>query len=92
MNRRTFLTAGAAAPAIVPFHAFGANDRIRVGFIGVGGRGRWLLDYFPQDVPQAEVVAVSDCFLPRCYGKDRAAPHPQMERWAKYQDYRSMLD
>ena len=95
MNRRQLLTSAAALPAFVPSRAFGANDRIQVGFIGVGGRGRWLLDYFPADTPQAEVVAVADCYLPRCYGKDpnrKAPPHPQMERWAKYQDYREMLD
>ena len=96
MNRRNFLTSTAITiPSIIPSRAFGANDRIQVGFIGVGGRARWLLDYFPADVPQAEVVAVADCYLPRCYGKDPArkgAPHPQMERWAKYQDYREMFD
>src|SRR3974377_880222 len=95
MTRRQLLTTAAAVPAFVPSRAFGANDRIQVGFIGVGGRGRWLLDYFPDSTPQAEVVAVSDCYLPRCYGKDpnsKAAPHPQMERWAKYQDYREMFD
>jgi predicted dehydrogenase len=96
MNRRQFLSSSAAAlPMIVPSRAFGANDRIQVGFIGVGGRGRFLLDYFPEYVPQAEVIAVTDCYLPRCYGKDpnsKAAPHPLMDRWAKYQDYREMLE
>jgi predicted dehydrogenase len=38
---------------------------------------------------------VADCYLPRCHGKDpssRAAPHPLTDRWAKYQDYRRMLE
>jgi predicted dehydrogenase len=100
VNRRTFVAA-AGFPVIVPSSVFGKpgkpgpNDRIQVGFVGVGGRGRFLLDYFPRDVPAAEVVAVSDCYLPRCYGKDpnrRGEPHPDTEKWAKYQDYRRMFD
>lgn len=94
MNRRQFLAAGAVA-SWAGSRALGANDRIRVGFIGVGGRGRFLLDYFPADTPGVEVTAVSDCYLPRCYGKDpasKSAPHPLMDRWAKYQDYRRMLE
>lgn len=95
MNRRQFLAAGAVASSWAGSRALGANDRIRVGFIGVGGRGRFLLDYFPADTPGVEVTAVSDCYLPRCYGKDpasKSAPHPLMDRWAKYQDYRRMLE
>jgi predicted dehydrogenase len=95
MNRRVFFATASSSPLILPRRVFGANDRIQVGFIGVGGRGRWLLDYFPADTPQAEVVAVADCYLPRCYGKDplrKDTPHPDLERWSKYQDYRKMLD
>src|SRR5574338_206883 len=95
MNRRAFLTAAGSAPLIVPRRAFGANDRIQVGFIGAGGRGRWLLNYFPADTPQAEVVALADCYLPRCYWKDpgrKEVPHADVERWSKYQDYRKMFD
>jgi predicted dehydrogenase len=86
MNRRDFLY-------IVPAGVFGrpgkpgANDRIRVGFIGQGGRARWLMGY---DLPGAEIVAVADCFLPRCY--EAAKQHPQGERWTKYQDYRRMIE
>ncbi len=42
-SRRSFVKASAAsaiaAPMIVPKSAFGANDKITVGFIGVGSRG-----------------------------------------------------
>lgn len=50
-NRRSFLKRGAlasatalVAPTIIPSSAFGANDRITVGYVGVGGRGFNNLD------------------------------------------------
>lgn len=103
MNRRDLLRAAVAGslPCIIPSQVLGkpgrpgANERIKLGFIGLGGRARWLMQHMPADLPQAEIVAVADCYLPRCYGKDpaqRGAPHPGMERWAKYQDYRRMFD
>jgi len=66
----------------------GPNDRIQVGFIGLGGRGRWILK--DEALPGAEVVAVADCFLPRL---DEAAKQvPGGERWKKYQHYQEMLE
>jgi predicted dehydrogenase len=68
INRRTFTKAGAAAtlglvaaqagPAIAA-RPLGANDRIRLGFIGVANRGGQLLDAFltHKDI---EVVALCD--------------------------------
>ena len=85
MKRRTFLGA-AAAPALA--RAVGANDRIRLGFIGLGGRARWLITN--EEYPGAEIVAVADCFLPRCY--EAAKLREAGERWGKYQDYRRMFD
>jgi hypothetical protein len=38
MYRRSFFKA--AVPLVVPSRIFGANDRIRLGFIGLGGRAR----------------------------------------------------
>src|SRR5215471_12757930 len=86
MKRRDFVFMGPAAlfgRTITP----GANDRIRVGFIGAGGRGRWLMGY---ELPGAEIVAVADCFLPRCL--EAAKKHPRGERWTTYQDHRRMLE
>ena len=34
-----------------------------MGFIGLGGRARWILKN--EALPGAEVVAIADCFLPR---------------------------
>src|SRR5436305_250107 len=100
MNRRQFLrdSTGAAAaiafPAIAPGHAFagpgrpGANDRIRLGFIGLGGRAKWILT--GEALPGAQVVAAADCYLPRCHEAAKAVPGG--DKWAKYQSYRKMLE
>lgn len=63
----------------------GANDRIRVGAIGVGTRGALLVQQLP---PSAEIVGVADCNLSRAAQlKDRLQAD-----WPIYQDYRPLLD
>jgi len=85
-NKRSFLKA--TAPLVVPSRIFGANDRIRRGFIGLGGRARWLITN--EEYPGAEIVAVADCFLPRCY--EAAKLREAGARWGKYQEYRRMFE
>ncbi len=58
MNRRTFVMSTALAQTRI----LGANDRIRVGHIGTGGRGRYLLGQFKEI--GAEPVAVCDVYEP----------------------------
>ncbi|NCO92758.1 MAG: hypothetical protein AUJ96_20695 [Armatimonadetes bacterium CG2_30_66_41] len=67
-SRRRFLRSAAAAVAVPPLvrsRALGAaaetpaNDRINLGFIGIGGRGSGHVDYFMRQ-GQAQVVAVCD--------------------------------
>ncbi len=61
LSRRMFTAAGLAAgtfPLILPRAVKGANDRIRVGVIGVGNRSNLLIDQLPEG---AEIVAVADC-------------------------------
>ena len=91
MNRRHFLKTSAAAgsfPYVAPPTVLGANDRIQVGIIGLGGRARWLIQH--GDFGDARIAAVADCWLPRC--AEAAKLHPDGEKWAKYQDYRKLLD
>ena len=38
MKRRTFLATTVAAPAILPRSVFGANKKLNIGFIGMGGQ------------------------------------------------------
>jgi len=87
MQRRNFLRAGAAATLLAPQSVLGSNDRIRVALIGAGGRGRNVTSQV-QDAPGAEVVAVSDVYVPR---REQAAQQfgPQAKA---VKDYREILD
>ncbi len=62
-TRRGFLRQAAAAafaaPVVVHSRAFGANDRITMGCIGMGGQGRGDMGGF-LEFPQVRVVAVCD--------------------------------
>jgi len=62
VTRRGFLRgsiAAAVAPAFVPSQAFGANDRIVMGCIGMGGQGRGDMGGF-MGFKELRVVAVCD--------------------------------
>ena len=67
ITRRTFTktTAAAtvAATALSSRRVLGANERIRVGFIGVANRGRQVMDGFLQQA-DAEIVALCDIDQP----------------------------
>src|SRR5271165_4070807 len=82
LNRRAFLLTAASAARVL-----GANDRIRLAGIGVGGRGTYDLGVAAK-AENTEVVAVSDVYAPRLleiHGK--LAPNGQ-----SYKDYREVLD
>ena len=82
----------------------GANDRVRIGVIGTGGRAVQLMDHLvpkPSDpvqggIPQwktksvdgAELVAVADVYEPHL-NQAAAKAGP---RTAKFRDYRKLLD
>ena len=92
VDRRRFLAASATAVAAASRPRLrttaaetSPNERIRVGAIGVGNRARLLLDQLPAN---AEIVALSDCNLPRAeeYKAKRGAA------WPVYQDHRRVLD
>ena len=83
ISRRRFLartTFAAAAGARV----LGANDRIRIGVIGVGGRRNLLIDQLPKP---GQLVALADCCLSRC----EEAVGKRSANWDIYQDYRKIL-
>lgn len=87
-SRRTFTKlglAGAAFPYLLPERAKGANDRIRVGVIGVGNRSGLLIDQLPEG---AEIVAVADCYRKR--SEDAAAK--RQAQWRIYDDHRRLLE
>lgn len=66
INRRTFLTATAAASTLTllkPASAFGndANTTVELGLIGCGGRGKWIAELFAQS-DKYKLVACADYF------------------------------
>ena len=98
-SRRGFLkqfaataTAVAAFPTIIPANVLGrqgnvaANERVHIGVIGTGGRGSHLAYTMPKT---GRVVAISDCV--QRHMEQAQARRPDSV-WAKYQDYRQMLD
>ncbi len=62
-NRRSFLIAGGLT-ALASTRVLGANDTLRVGVIGAGGRIDGLLHAADQ-AGRYEIVAVSDVYAPR---------------------------
>ncbi|PYQ16478.1 MAG: hypothetical protein DMF80_04775 [Acidobacteria bacterium] len=67
--------------------ALGANDRVRIGVVGTGGRARDLMKKL-RELPGQEVVAVSDVYEPRMLEAAEIAGG----RPVKMPDYRRMLD
>ncbi len=71
-TRRQFLQGAAAATAglvaapniLVKSARAAANERVGVGVIGVGSRGRYVLSAFMAQ-PDTQILAVSDCFADR---------------------------
>jgi predicted dehydrogenase len=71
LDRRSFLIAGGMT-ALASTRVLGANDTIRVGVIGAGGRMRGLLDSADKAGPY-QIVAVSDVYGPhRDYVKEKS--------------------
>ncbi len=58
--RRQFVKAAAAAIATARFPILGANDRINVGIVGVGGRGTDHIDFYSKLDSEARIAAVCD--------------------------------
>lgn len=100
MRRRDFLRMAAAAAAgtslptvlggcMQPVRRPGPNDRIRVAFIGAGGRGRHLM--MGENLAEhADLVAICDCYRKRI--DETMAKLPHADKVHTYHDYREMLD
>lgn len=116
-SRRTFLSqtgllaAGVAlgassASATSYSRIIGANEKIRVGFIGIGNRGSQLLNLFMSQ-PDMQAAALCDIYEPYLQ-RDRSKVHPRYlatmpgrvpkmdEKFSVkpelYNDYRKLLD
>jgi len=85
-NRRSFLIAGGVT-ALASTRVLGANDTLRIGVIGAGGRMRSLLDC-AERVGPCQFVAVSDVYKPH-----RDAVLDRSKGLATtHLDYREVLD
>src|SRR5580704_4084982 len=90
LTRRDFTktaTAVGVATALSAKRVLGANDRVRVGFIGLGNRGDQVLSAFLEH-KDAEVVAVCDIYQPYLdFASKKIGTNPE-----QFRDYQKMLD
>ncbi|QDU08843.1 Gfo/Idh/MocA family protein [Gimesia aquarii] len=95
VTRRTFLQAGSTAAAGLAWTAqsygsiLGANDRIRIGFLGAGGMANAHMNTFNaiREKNNLEAIAVADCWKKRAdEGKEKTgAKHA-------FSDYQKVLE
>ncbi len=85
-TRRSFLAGAATAASSV--RVLGANDRVRLGIIGTGGRGSYLMGVANQ-AGGIEWAAVCDAWDVR---RDKAAAELTGGKADKIADYRRLLD
>jgi len=99
-SRRQFLRSSAAtgasliaAPAIAKSRA-GANDRIRIGFLGLGGRMRAHIAclHGMEKTDNVEIVALCDCDDKKLQGAEKAYSELLGKKLARYSDMRKMFD
>lgn len=90
LNRRAFIhlaaTAAVAAPFVARGRVLGANDRIGIGFIGVGGRGQSHVNAVKQLIKAGEnlqIVAVNDAYRFRL---DEVVKQTQAKPYRKHQE------
>jgi predicted dehydrogenase len=86
VGRRDFLRGASAATALTYSRVLGANDRINLGVIGCGDRGRFDMSQFQLD-PKVEVTAVCDI-----YGQHIDEARQKASRAQNFTDHRKLLD
>jgi predicted dehydrogenase len=98
LSRRELLklgAAGAAGAMAIPYFLPsgilaaggrpGANDRVGIGAIGIGGRASLLLNQLPES---GQIVALCDCNLPRAEGFKAS----KKASWPVHQDHHKLLE
>ncbi len=87
VTRRDFSKVAGLATALSYSRIFGANDRIRMGYIGLGNRGDQVHDAFLEH-GDAQTVAICDLrgdYLDLAAKKSRGTPR-------RYADYKKLLE
>jgi len=87
LTRRDFTRAAGMATALSYSRIFGANDRVRMGYIGVGNRGDQVHDAFLEhgDDQTVALCDLRDDYMDFAAKKSRANPK-------KYKEYRKLLE
>jgi predicted dehydrogenase len=90
LSRRDFtktIAAAGATTALGNLAVLGANDRVRLGFIGLGNRGDQVLDAFLKH-SDCEVVAICDLYQPYLdFASKKIGTQPK-----QFKDYRKLLE
>lgn len=97
LNRRQFLAGTGASvlaftvlqPGLVG--AADANNKIDIGLIGCGGRGKWIADLFRKD-GHYNLVAAADYFQERVDAVGQQFNVPAASRFAGLSGYRRLLE
>ena len=87
-NRRSFLIAGGLT-ALASTRAFGANEKLRIGVIGAGGRMNSLLYSAEATGIPFEIVSVSDVYAPH---REQVKTRPSATAATTHMDFREVLD
>jgi predicted dehydrogenase len=91
LTRRSFLQTSASGAVLTTALSYskvlGANERIRLGAMGTGGRCQKALMGNAKQQPDTEIVAVCDVYEPRILEAAAIAPQAKQLR-----DYRALLD
>src|SRR5689334_7113924 len=87
ITRRDLRRGAALATALSYSRILGANDRVGMGFVGLGNRGDQVHDAFLEygDAKTVAVCDLRDDYLDFAVKKSRATP-------TRFKDYKKLLD
>ena len=86
VNRRTFLAAGAGLTVLTA----APSDTIRLGVIGCGGRGTFVMGAF-QRIPVVQVNAICDVYEPNLENAGSVVSKVQGKPARAYRNYKELL-
>jgi predicted dehydrogenase len=91
MERRSFIKRSIATgitAAVAGNKILGANDRIRIGVVGLGRQGRGVMRTFAKN-PDVEIAALCDVYQPQI---DAAIKDGRLAGVQTFKDFRQLLD
>ena len=95
LNRRNFMKTSVGAAAVLAglprSKSYGANEKVRIGVMGLGGRGTYLAEKFAER-PDAEIAYLCDPNTRQFARAREAVEEAQDRRPTLAQDFRRILD